>query len=94
MVLEMEDVSLNPLIIREELQLQMETGKQLKAGLNPLIIREELQPTDEQIGVILARLNPLIIREELQRHIGLNAGFEKRRMLAELSSGSAMSLTL
>ena len=43
MVLEMEDVSLNPLIIREELQLQMETGKQLKAGLNPLIIREELQ---------------------------------------------------
>ena len=35
--------SLNPLIIREELQLAMEVGFEGTWSLNPLIIREELQ---------------------------------------------------
>ena len=63
-----KSVCLNPLIIREELQLVVCYNSTTKAGLNPLIIREELQPLyikqkyNKELG-----LNPLIIREELQR---------------------------
>ena len=64
---------LNPLIIREELQLnQLALYKIATESLNPLIIREELQLIHTACyGISTYCLNPLIIREELQQKVFL-----------------------
>ena len=41
---------LNPLIIREELQLHPLSESIIRKGLNPLIIREELQQLRRTLG--------------------------------------------